>query len=276
MSALKAILQRASNQFNSGLKDNIFFLHIPKCGGASISQAISSRYYTLDIRKDRRVVALDAAASSGVVRMVEHVDYPNDTTNDYSILKLRESLLLYFMGQKDVRYITGHFILTDVAHREFRDKYRFVTVLRDPIKRWISAYFYNRYKDVAHRKIEADMMSYLKSPFGRSQGYEYVKFLGGAEANSDYSSKAAIDRAKANLQNFNVVGILEHQDTFLKQFENLFGVRLKLIKKNQSPKPEAFRRSIITPDVEEEIRRICQPDLEIYRFAVENFLDRSV
>lgn len=42
------------------------------------------------------------------------------------------------------------------------------------------------------------------------------------------------------------MGCLEYIENFLKEFENRFGVRLKLEKRNQNPVTESIRKSIIT------------------------------
>ena len=161
----------------SRLDLDIFYLHIPKCGGTSVRHAIDSCYRTSDGRRSRHAIALDPVASAQVIRMTDHTDYPDDTSDDYPILKFREHLLLYVMSQENTKYISGPFTFSETAYREFRGKYAFITVLRDPVKRWISSYFFNKYTEKLHRRIKTDFATYLRSHFGRSQGYEYIKFL---------------------------------------------------------------------------------------------------
>ena len=71
---------------------------------------------------------------------------------------------------------------------------------------------------------------------------------------------------------FDVVGFIECQKDFLKKFEERFGVRLELETRNLNPTSEWYRKSIVTQEVEEEIKAICKPDLEIYQYAVDNFV----
>ncbi len=130
-----------------------------------------------------------------------------------------------------MKYITGHFSFSEIGYRKFYGAYAFIIVLWDPVKRWSSLYFFNRYKKLDHFKIEDNITTFLLSKYGKSQGRAYVKFLGGADNDRDYVSQQAIDRVKKNLGKFDIVGYLENQESFLKQFEDRFGVKLNIHKK---------------------------------------------
>lgn len=261
------LYRRCINQFKGGIKDKICFVHAHKCGGTSINAAIRQHFLNIDMRKDRDLVTIDAEASSNAVKGVDQTDI--------SIYKFREKLLLYFMDNNNTKYISGHFLFSEIAFRKFHGEYAFIIVLRNPVKRWISHYFFNRYKKTNFGKIHEDITTCLKSEFGRCNGSEFIQFVGGISNVGDYSSTDAIDRAKKNLHKFDVVGCLEYQEDFLNQFEDRFGVKLKLGEKNQNPKAESFRKSIITKEIEDTIRTLCKPDLELYQYAIENFVKTS-
>lgn len=275
MFPIRTLITRVQNLFQGGLKKNIFLLHLPKCAGTSISHAIRCRYLTLNFANDRNLISLSAEASSNVIKQSNKTDYPYNTTDDFPILKLRKDLLLYFLNQKNTKYISGHFPFSETAYNEFHNKFEFITVLRDPVKRFISSYFYNKYKEGGHRKIKSDIKTYIRSEFGQSQGYEFVKFLGGADITADYSSKQAVERAICNLKKFDIVGCLEYPKDFLDQFEARFAIRLKIEKKNPGPKPQNFKEAIITEEIQEQIKDICKPDSEVYQFAIDNFVNSN-
>jgi len=249
-------------------------VHVPKCGGTSIKNSIKQYYHSLDIRKDRDIVNINVLASYETTKVIHNVE-PFET-NYYEVLEFEEQLLLYYMYQENIRYIAGHFSFSEIAYNQFKDKYAFITILRDPVKRWISHFFYNKYKEGYLGKIEGDLSKYLESPRSRSQGCEYVKkFYGKIDRNIDYGSEQAIDRAKNNLNKFRVIGFLEHLDDFAIQLEESFGIRVKIPKLNVGPKSKSYMDSTINKEIMDLIKVICKPDIEIYQYAVDNFLRKK-
>jgi hypothetical protein len=265
------IFDRVFNTFTNQITEKIIFLHIPKCGGVSVGQAIAEKYLSLDLRKDRGIINLNAAVSRQVVEDTEGLHYPYDTEDDYPILSFREKLLLYFLAQSNLRFISGHFPFSIKAYQKYGENFSLVTVLRDPVKRWISSYFFNRFKTENHMKVRDDIETHLETHFGVSQGFELVKFLGGANKDGDYSSQQAINKAKENLGFFKMVGFLENLDDFALKFNHCFHVNLEIAKKNQSPAPKHYRSTTVTPELLERITNVCQPDIQVYEYAVENF-----
>lgn len=266
-------ITRVSNTFTRRNSENIFFLHIPKCGGVSIGHAIASLYLTLNLRNDSGIVNLNAPISRRVIEDTEGFHYPSDTNDDFPILDFREKLLIYFMAQPSSRFISGHFLFSKIAYQKYGEKFSFVTILRDPVKRWISSYFYNLFTAKDHLKVNEDIEAHLESHFGVSQGYQLVKFLGGANKEGDYNSIRAMNQAKENLKLFEVVGFLDNLEGFSTGFSDRFRVNLQIEKKNQNPAPQEYRKSTITPELLERITKICQPDLQVYLWAKENFRD---
>ena len=268
---LDGLVATTNNLFHGSLKENIVFFHFFKCGGTSIAQAIKSCYLNLELIKNRHIFHLNAgAARNAAQEILELSDFPlAQTNNDYIDRKLRESLLLYYMNQKHIKYIAGHFRFSEIAYQCFSDKYAFVTFLRDPVERFISSYLYSRYKIGT---IDKEFIEHLKSEKFLSGVSLYAKCLCDLDHIEDYTSDIAIARAKENLHKFKIVGFLEYKEEFLNQFEEQFGRRLKIKVLNKSPKPEAYRKSIITEEIKEKIQEICKPDIEIYQYAVNNFV----
>ena len=62
----KSLIRRAKNSLGQRLKHNIFFLHVPKCGGNSIKDALRASALDLDLRKDDRYVYLNNSAIQNI------------------------------------------------------------------------------------------------------------------------------------------------------------------------------------------------------------------
>jgi len=273
MTILKKIYAGVHKKFQIPLRENIFFLHVPKCGGTSLDHSIRSSYGTRKVRNYANLEHLDPAAATKAAKIQDKNSSTYDVVyEDYFILKFRESLLLYFMSQNNLKFISGHFSFSDIAYNEFKNRYAFITILRDPIKRFISVYFFNRYKKKPHCKIEMDAPTFLSSEIGKAQGCTYVKMFGGIKRSGDYVSPEAIEHAKSNLDKFTIVGAIEYQDDFLRNFRERFGVSLQFDVKNKGPKPDSFKNSIITKEIEESIREISKPDLEIYDYVLNKYI----
>jgi len=255
--------------FHGCLEDNICYFHMPKCGGTSINHAIMQRY------SRGNLIIVNAGASfkaAKIINQIDSDDIPNLAFEYFLWLKFQENILLYFMNQRKTKYVSGHYSFNETVYRKFYDKYRFVTVLRHPVKRWISEYLFIKHGGKEEFITELDIKTYMKSEIGKLLGCSYVISFGGASESTEYYSKEAIDKAKMNLNKFDIVGCLENLKDFKKQFERRFGVRLKIGRKNRNPKPDSYQKIFVTEEIEEKIKNICKPDLEIYQYALDNFV----
>jgi hypothetical protein len=91
--------------------------------------------------------------------------------------------------------------------------------------------------------------------------------LGGVSETEDYAGREAIDRARANLHRFAVVGLLEGLDLFRAQFRQRFGVRLELPRLNRRPRAAPSSREVVTAELRSRIAEVCRPDQEVYDYA---------
>ncbi|PPS41155.1 sulfotransferase family 2 domain-containing protein [Chroococcidiopsis sp. TS-821] len=269
---LDAIAAIGNNVLEGSLDTKIFYLHLHKCGGTSIAQAIKACYQSFSSIIEHNTFHLNGAAASSAARKYFEDTPITAEDNDYLIGKFRESLLLYYMCQPNINYIAGHFSFSEAAYQNFSDKYAFVTVLRNPVKRLISAYFYSQQE--ISKLSEEDLLNFLDSERALRGGYMYVKSIGGLVQSGDYTSEAAIKRAQENLHKFRLIGFLEHKEVFIEQFEQKFGRKLKIRNYNQNSKAKTAKQSLISEKIEAKIREICQPDMEVYEYALTHFLSR--
>lgn len=263
MSRILRLADRLIAPLHPSLDASICFLHLPKCGGTSLSRAIARRYPP-PVGGSAPIFTLHHRAST---QTAQSQGLPLDA--------VRDTLLIYALNDPRVRFVTGHFRITAPVLTRHADRYAFITLLRHPVARWTSHFFYDRYRpDRTHAPIDDDLPAFFDTPRARRLGTVFVRRLGGAaeaayDAGYGTTLEADIERACANLDRLACVGVLEHMPEFLDAFAARFGKRLHLRHENPNPVAREDQRRSLTPDVQARIEDLCRPDLAVYRHALD-------
>lgn len=228
--------------------ERICFIHVPKCGGTSFGQALANEYGLLG-RLGERMVTIEPVASKRAAKVA-----------GVPLTRYREELLLYHMAHPRTRYLAGHVEYSPRGHDAFGE-WRFITLLRDPVAKWFSQYFYNRYKAVDHSRVELELEPFLATEAARDYGSDFVRFFA-RDKEADPSSDAAVRDAVAQLERFDVVGVLEELPSFLEAFRERFGVRLRMPHENSNPVADPHRR--VPDELRREVERLCAPNRAVY------------
>ena len=239
--------------------ERVFFLHLPKCAGTSVAVAIRDVY----ARSAYSTVHLDPHAAD---RAAEAMGAPRKD--------LRRKLLNYNMNSKENRYISGHFPFSSQAWRSVGDRWRHITILRDPVSRWISNFLYNKYKKNDDYRINSDISEFVDSERGRYHGLNYVANLTDLGPGVSWEGDRAIAEAIENVSRFHVVGVLERMDGFIRDCSSLIGTPLVIGHRRKSPKPDGRSREEISPEVLQRIQDVCAPNQRVYE-AVLSRIDQN-
>lgn len=231
--------------------EKICYVHMPKCGGTSLMYAIRNPYLYWDATRFKSERAAKEAIKLGV-DMHAH----------------KEACLVDLLNNSRYNYVMGHFRCTKATVSQFSDQWNFITLLRNPVDRWFSHYFYNRFRRKGHFKHEMDIEEYLETESSRAIGSLYVRFL---SSHQDARSSAAIADAIENLETFALVGLLEKKEEMAREFEKTFQRKLHLKKKNKSPAASKLIKEIRdNPAIEKQVEQICKPDLEVYNSVLKD------
>src|SRR4051794_13658563 len=188
---------------------NLFFLHLPKCGGCSMLRAFGEHYSA-----SPNTHLLDAVGSAAVAK-----------ATDRNALDYRRDILLYLMSSMRNRescYISGHFAFSQMAYELFGDEWAYVTVLRHPVERWFSDYFYNKTRGGVHGGIEDDLRDFVESDRAAMMGRTYPRYL--VEGMERMDDEDRVSKSIDVLKKFSLIGCLESLDAFVLKFEQIFGM----------------------------------------------------
>ena len=168
------------------------------------------------------------------------------------------------MSQSHVQCISGHFHYSNVAHDLFKDNWHFVTILHDPVLRWLSHFRYDSSLGRINIPIEEFIETTRAASFGRAFVDEVTEDINKSDTHIDERIEIATERYKR----FSLVGTIEDTTHFASQFKEIFGCPLEikhLNKTNKKPSEEKLPSHII-----EKIHELCEPDLRLYNQIISN------
>ncbi|WP_444925347.1 sulfotransferase family 2 domain-containing protein [Microbulbifer sp. TRSA002] len=225
----------------------IFFCHVPKCAGSSLNSAISSQYYEpnkLDTFGIKRAVSK---------RTADILDIP--------MMSVREIVMVHNLSIKSNYYGRGHSYCRPNVVKSFSGEWNFLTVLRNPVDRWISLYTYNTYKKSQWDKNTLSLNEYLDSKTGINAGQEYLQYFSNF---NNRNPSEHIAEALDNLQQFSIVGTTGHLDLLTQQIEEDFDIQLNIPEINKNPNNKLAQEIKSDLNTIKKIEDICKYDIEIF------------
>ena len=241
-----------------GIKQNCLFLHLPKCGGTSLSEAL---YASVPVHK--HIGVIDAVSSRRAASLIEHnkdclAQTHEDMDGAASTFALREKMMLAYMCAEK-RLIHGHVLFSDTAWEHFKDDYKIVTVMRDPIKRSVSNFRMN----VMNGTIDNDPDTWLDGIQGLNHASVNLRYLSGDATITSENKPRLLKKAHENLEKIALIGFLDEMDIFLDRFKDMFGARPKVHHYNEAKGEEIA----LSSDQMKRLEKLCAPDIELYEAA---------
>lgn len=238
-----------------GLRQPCVFLHVPKCGGTSVAEAL---YATVPLHQ--KIGILDSPSIRRALALVsfgqdDQITFSDEGPHHAEIAAFRERLLLMHLAH-GCQLVHGHFLFSEVAWQRFGPSYRYVTILRDPVERTISNYRMDRRAGVFTGSFD----EFLESPEGRRKALHQLRFMSGQSDVAESELPAAMAVARGNLERFSIVGFLDDLVGFAADFSELFGARPLVAHYNRAED----RGLELTPGQRERLAALCAPDIALY------------
>jgi hypothetical protein len=226
----------------------IVYIHVPKCGGSSFGAALRLRY-----AHSQATIPLNLFTAGPVP-----VDKETAIAADHD---LREAELVRLLS-KGTRCVAGHVRYNPVIHDGPGREHAYVTLLRDPVERFVSHYLYleRRHPDPERPPRIEDFIITTDAARLASQ---YLFYFAGVSQNQTDDLPEAVARAQTALSRFALIGDLAKPQPFVRGLARLAQVpALPWLPRNRAPV-----RTTVPPDLRDEIEALCAPDIAIYRAA---------
>jgi hypothetical protein len=203
------------------------FLHIPKTGGTTLSEIFRREY------KDGELFDHNTLYGKG-----KKVDLLNE------------------MEKNKIKAVAGHYFYG--IHQHFSKPYNYFTLLRDPVDRVISSYYF--LQDFAgHERLKNMTLEEFVVNEHRAHNLQSALISG-------IRRKPDINKAKKNLQSFSVVGVTEMFDDTLFLLKKEFNWKdIRYTKQNITKK--RLSKEEIPASVIDLIKEHNSLDIELYDFA---------
>ena len=225
--------------------ERIIFLHLPKAGGTTLRHIFYDQYNYL---KEGELFTV------------------NRTKETFKFLELSEE------EKSKIKVLIGHFPFG--LHNHLSGDFKYVTFMRDPIDRAISAYFYNKGNNTSDvyeiiNKNNFSLEEYLDANIEPWSNNAMTKHFAGCTLDEfkQECTQEMFEKAKENLKNHCIaVGLTENFDESLKILRSkLNWSKIKYESKNITPKKK--EKVDLNENVLNKIKTLNNYDIEFYKLG---------
>ncbi|WP_264212293.1 sulfotransferase family protein [Leisingera thetidis] len=234
----------------------LLYIHVPKCGGTSFGSAVRLAYFHSQ-----------ATISLGRSRAIREALHPGLEGADKALreAEIRKVMLGSLMTQ-GVKCISAHVHYSAGLHQRIDPERKAVTLLRDPVARFLSHYAYVQRNHPDPDRADT-LAAFLESDSALRYGSTYLFFFASAYQHTTGNFDAAMQTARSNLARFSLIGDLSRTAAFRSALRQVVGRPLISWERNRRPGRRPSSPADIPPDLRARIEEICAPDIALYDYA---------
>jgi hypothetical protein len=240
-------------------ENRLVFYHIPKAAGSAVRAALKDLYFNPSSPRRQFMSICNTHASFEVSRITGR-----------ALKEVREQQLLMALASSKNRLIAGHFSFSCLASEHYRDNSLFMSLLREPVARFLSQYFYNRYKESDYCSLGCSLDEYLESESALHSSRIYLRNFGVNKSGQIQDSNDQYDQALQNLRALDILGVVEDMASFSRVLSERVGrtVEFPTIR----PNPRSDYADEVTPAQRFKIEIMCAEDTKLYNAVREELV----
>lgn len=232
----------------------VLFLHIPKAGGQTLGEYVYNQCRAPESR------AGDDLLDAGVA----YLNYGFIKEPGLAVPGHVKSLL----GRTDLRAVIGHFWFG--LHEHVARPNLYVTLLRDPVERTVSLYYYAK----LHETMSLE--EFVRTPPFKEVDNDQTRRIAGVNPAAGACTRATLDAARENLRrHFAVVGTTERMEETLALLNLRLGWSREVVSTARNVNAARPASAALPRETIEAVRARNEFDFELWRFASE-LLDAGI
>ncbi len=265
-------------------QNKVAFIHLAKCGGISIDNALREQ---LAQPGERKIVRSPIIASS-LHKFGKEIKNIDDACEfgEYHINTLQD-ILLYHLNLS-WHYVSGHLAVNQKLLNNYHSQYKFVTVMRNPIERFKSNYIFNKLTNQLAImppciNENTDLIKEANEIVFGKRGWQMANmqtaFLVGRYPQNQQDACNMQAEFSHNIKQFTVVGVLEDLSTFTTRCKTTLNIDLNIKKRNQT-NTQLTKKQLNTqsellnyfnePKVQKKLTELTQFEMQNYQNVVNN------
>lgn len=252
---MKSVIEKISRKlFFTKASFQVIFPHVPKCAGNAVIKSIQQA-----AERSRINISFDLFDGSACNLLA--------SSKSLTWWEAAETVFAYKAISGNGNILTGHAPFYEQTKKQISVDKKIVTVLRNPVDRWISNYIYDCYKPQKLGGRFVEIGEYLSSGAAVLGGNYYTVFFSNGNLASITSSD--VEQSIRFLKKFDSVGCTEDMARFNKLLGDICSMEISSIEVNSSPKPGLADEIKCDGSAMRKIKKLCENDIRVYKEVME-------